>query len=615
MAIKEGFLCPVCFQDQQSFHNLQSHFDESHSNEDKAVVSQIKDLFSKAKGKLLGKEHEASARQPSLSISGSSTYPQGIADPVIWEPQELGVTRRLMDRFKSRRDARIDRVVIETNKTVIRLEKILNRIKLTRKQNEKPYEQSLVPWVPDEDVPYCPTCGDKFIVNRRRHHCRLCGAIMCGKCSVFLPFQIADDLIQTLQKIQGTSSKISPVKKQQPVEDDDTDKISIRICIECDKVLLRHKDKLDFKNNPSLLVLLYNKMYTAMEAAMKQAPEYDRMSESLNNGEEEFKLDIATEKRLQLMQMFEAIDVLSKKIAVLNTHDEENPPKPGILRLQTAIRKSACAFLQENMLVLGSLPSQPKLAVLQARRKAENERRLRMQREEALRRREEEKRQQEIERLKKEREAEKHKHEAMQCSIEYKDVESALERQSLFLLKEPGWSADTVSIASNSSRHSKRRSYSSDEEQYVGFGNAATEIKIDETLGALLEQIDYVKQSIKQAHAAGLAAEATSLEKNLEELFAEYKKQSTAKAFAVTPSNSEDFLEEEKGGAFGFSPSLSRSDDTGEDPLLQQIRYISKSAKEAELNNKLDEARMLNENLHELKAIYESRMKLNHNYP
>lgn len=40
-----------------------------------------------------------------------------------------------------------------------------------------------VRWVPDEDCDQCTDCYLPFNVVRRRHHCRNCGRIFCGKCS------------------------------------------------------------------------------------------------------------------------------------------------------------------------------------------------------------------------------------------------------------------------------------------------------------------------------------------------------------------------------------------------------------------------------------------------
>jgi len=39
------------------------------------------------------------------------------------------------------------------------------------------------PWIPDEAVTACMGCGDTFNLLRRRHHCRACGKVFCGRCS------------------------------------------------------------------------------------------------------------------------------------------------------------------------------------------------------------------------------------------------------------------------------------------------------------------------------------------------------------------------------------------------------------------------------------------------
>jgi hypothetical protein len=38
-------------------------------------------------------------------------------------------------------------------------------------------------WVPDEHVSVCSGCGCKFTLITRRHHCRLCGSVICAACS------------------------------------------------------------------------------------------------------------------------------------------------------------------------------------------------------------------------------------------------------------------------------------------------------------------------------------------------------------------------------------------------------------------------------------------------
>lgn len=53
------------------------------------------------------------------------------------------------------------------------------------------YEKSVVQWMPDNQAKECPFCRRSFTLTRRRHHCRLCGDIMCDKCSQFLPHTFA----------------------------------------------------------------------------------------------------------------------------------------------------------------------------------------------------------------------------------------------------------------------------------------------------------------------------------------------------------------------------------------------------------------------------------------
>lgn len=40
--MREGFLCPLCLKDLQSFHQLQAHYEEEHSGEDGDVRAQLK---------------------------------------------------------------------------------------------------------------------------------------------------------------------------------------------------------------------------------------------------------------------------------------------------------------------------------------------------------------------------------------------------------------------------------------------------------------------------------------------------------------------------------------------------------------------------------------------
>ncbi|KAM4743668.1 pleckstrin homology domain-containing family F member 1 [Anableps anableps] len=42
-----------------------------------------------------------------------------------------------------------------------------------------------IAWVPDEASCICMHCSLRFSVTQRRHHCRNCGSLVCGKCSKY----------------------------------------------------------------------------------------------------------------------------------------------------------------------------------------------------------------------------------------------------------------------------------------------------------------------------------------------------------------------------------------------------------------------------------------------
>jgi len=45
-----------------------------------------------------------------------------------------------------------------------------------------PWDMEEPHWLEDSKVTQCPTCNSKFDFIHRRHHCRRCGYIFCGKC-------------------------------------------------------------------------------------------------------------------------------------------------------------------------------------------------------------------------------------------------------------------------------------------------------------------------------------------------------------------------------------------------------------------------------------------------
>ncbi|KAM9342144.1 rabenosyn-5 [Pholidichthys leucotaenia] len=502
--VKEGFLCPLCLKDLQSFYQLQDHYEEEHSGDDRHVRGQLKNLVQKAKkakDKLLKRDGED---RPDTSSYESFYY--GGVDPYMWEPQELGATRSHLDLFKKHRAARIDHYVIEVNKIIIRLEKLTSFDRANSDAAKiRAIEKSVVSWVNDSDVPFCPDCGNKFNIRNRRHHCRLCGSIMCRKCMEFVPLPLAQKLINGTREAlcapgspsqsqsppggggssgmgsrRGSISSLSSVTSMLEEKDDE----KIRCCYHCMDTLLKRQQKLEEKDHVPDIVKLYERLRLCMEKVDEKAPEYIRMAESLNAGETTYNLDTAGGLRLEVQKYYELIDALSKRILTLGLKDDVQP-HPKALQLQRMIRYSATLFVQEKLLGLMSLPTKEKYEELKEKRKREQEKRLQQERlaaQEALKRRQESGR-----------------------NRPPANGELPQAPRAPRMTKAGGWlpSADTVHTHSG----------------------------IDDPL---LQQIEIIQSFLRQAREAQRTDEVAMLEENLRQLQDEYDQQQTSLAIALS---------------------------------------------------------------------------------
>ncbi|NXO03473.1 RBNS5 protein, partial [Rhinopomastus cyanomelas] len=500
--MREGFLCPLCLKDLQSFYQLQAHYEEEHSGEDRDVRGQLKNLVQKAKRakkKLL--KREGDDRTDSGSQERYESFSYGGVDPYMWEPQEVGATRSHLSDFKKHRAARIDHYVVEVNKLIIRLEKLTSFDRAnTESAKVRAIEKSVVPWVSDQDVPFCPDCGSKFGIRSRRHHCRLCGSIMCKKCTELVSLLLASKLTSASKEAlgfhtspnsspnsvhgsrRGSVSSINSVSSVLDEKDDDR----IRCCRHCKDTLLKREQQIDEKEYTPEIVKLYEKLRLCMEKVDQKAPEYIRMAEALNAGETTYSLEHANDLRVEIQKVYELIDALSKKILSLGLR-EDPQPHPKTLQLQRMIRYSATLFVQEKLLGLMSLPTKDQYEELKRRR-------LHMVREVAFEThgKQEEKQKDFISRS------------AAAVNGEATDQKKGTVRKS------EGW-LPTSSI----SRESERAD-------------------------PLLQQIDNITSFIEQAKAANRIDEVRMLQENLRQLQDEYDQQQTLKAIELSKRQAEE---------------------------------------------------------------------------
>ncbi|XP_048874131.1 rabenosyn-5 isoform X1 [Brienomyrus brachyistius] len=542
--VKEGFLCPLCLKDLQSFYQLQDHYEGEHSGEDRDVKGQLKSLVQKAKkatDKLLRRDGEERA-----DAGGCESYCGGV-DPLMWEPQELGATRSHLDTFKKYRAARIDHYVIEVNKLVIRLEKLTSFDRTSADAAKiRAIEKSVVSWVNDSDVPLCPDCGNRFNMRNRRHHCRLCGSIMCKKCMEFVPLPLAYKLTSGTREALCASG--SPGKSQSPPAGgsaqgsrrgsisslssvssvlEEKDEERIRCCGHCVEALLKRQERLEEKEHVPSIVQLYEKLRLCIDKVEQKAPEYIQMAESLNSGETTFNLEHANGLRVEVQKYYELIDALSKKILILGVNDEP-PPPPKSQQLQRMVRYSATLFIQEKLLGLMSLPTKEKYEELKAKRKQELEKKLQQEKQAAL-------------------EAQKRRSELEKTRPGPSTNGETPQPVKPIMTKAGGW------LPSSSTLHTKN------------------------IQDPLLQQIDNIQSFIKQARAAQRVDEVATLEENLRQLQDEYDQQQTNLAIELSKSLAEQESLEEARPARGWEEEGEEDTDMYMETSKTKISPLSKT--------------------------------------
>ena len=74
--------------------------------------------------------------------------------------------------FLEIRSERVDRYAAETNRLIVRLDRLLDKMPADTSKR-RAHEQAVVDWIDENLVKLCPTCTRGFNITRRKHHCRL----------------------------------------------------------------------------------------------------------------------------------------------------------------------------------------------------------------------------------------------------------------------------------------------------------------------------------------------------------------------------------------------------------------------------------------------------------
>lgn len=137
--IMEGFICPICKSDEKNIEKLLQHFEDKHS-EEKDLVTSFRDVFKIAKKKILNLDDNEFFESTKKSLLNSNPFQD--YEFIESQHQEIGKLTDHIEYFKAVRNPRLERFATETNKLIIRLNKLLTD-RPTDPQQIKQHEQSV----------------------------------------------------------------------------------------------------------------------------------------------------------------------------------------------------------------------------------------------------------------------------------------------------------------------------------------------------------------------------------------------------------------------------------------------------------------------------------------
>ncbi|KAF5305774.1 hypothetical protein FQR65_LT07670 [Abscondita terminalis] len=343
--IQEGFICPVCYKDLHSSANLLTHFEELHS-EEQDLLKSIKDLVGKAKKKIL-KENELESFKTEMSMQkGGIEYS---------EPQSPGVSRSMTEYFRNVRRERLDHRTSETNRLIIRLDKLLRIDGPDRKQRE----QDLVVWLDGTNVSRCPSCAASLILPEGN---TIVDYALVSNSLLLLLILVIVFFVETIvAPVYTDTNKGDPIAAK-------TEGDNLRLCAHCMNMLDSRNQAQMLQVNQPVIVQLYMRLQKIKSELQPTLDLYDKMYNSLMSGEQTFRLQDVQSLRSSIAQQAEVLDAISKRIISVPLQ----PEQPKAVLLQNSIRRATTLYIKEYLLVLPILPSAEELNRLRQERLTRN---------------------------------------------------------------------------------------------------------------------------------------------------------------------------------------------------------------------------------------------------
>ena len=394
----EGYICPHCIENQGSMTGLQQHFEEVHSQKrsfttlfrEKESSSFMKGIIGKAKEKFIVSSNLSQSKSVDTSFEYASDERGGVSNlqssnpsginKFCWEPQDMGSSRCFMNQYKPLRDTYVDQLTVETNQVLIRLGKMTSMKTATvsspSEKKIRKMEMEVVQWQSDKEGKYCAMCSKKLLLASK-HHCRLCGFVICNKCSLFLPMPIAMLLEKTNKQCLDEQAcrralRIAKVQANELTLDGKLDN-ALRLCVKCDAMVGKRIRRLVSVHTRPKLYLLYVNICDMMREVDNLLPTYEGIVSGILEGKVEHTSEEAKRMRFSILQLYESIDAKSKKALTLvetsgATGRAEVEHSPRQMKLHKGVRSFAVRYLQERIACLPNVPSDTEIAKIRKKR-------------------------------------------------------------------------------------------------------------------------------------------------------------------------------------------------------------------------------------------------------
>lgn len=232
-----------------------------------------------------------------------------------------------------------------------------------QKNQRKLLEQSVITWEDDATVPKCPFCQQEFAWTFRRHHCRICGRVVCADPQTACSSDVGLNVEAAVNGHNPHAVKaVATTEKHPPSPGAQQHTIDVRMCRDCIHTIFSKREfEATIAAKPA-----DQRAYETLrqfERGIRQImPVFQRallalQPEGPGGGPDESRpppthaqIQEASKIRKRLTDAFTKYDLAARRLRDLKTDSKAQ------LRLQQSIYAAATAFLHTHMLTLKSVP-------------------------------------------------------------------------------------------------------------------------------------------------------------------------------------------------------------------------------------------------------------------